>query len=114
MDRVRTLGEGGRKLDGRIRWVGQGKAASLAEARAAWRVWYNTARWRRLRDQVLLQAEFTCCYCGKVQSDSSQLVADHKVAHRGNARLFWDEGNLQCLCAPCHNRVKQSEEAVGS
>jgi hypothetical protein len=24
--------------------------------------------------------------------------------------LFWDEQNLQCLCKPCHDRLKQKEE----
>lgn len=30
-------------------------------------------------------------------------VIDHRIPHRGNERLFWDEANWQPLCEPCHN-----------
>jgi len=29
---------------------------------------------------------------------------DHVVPHRGDARLMWDDGNLQSLCGACHLR----------
>lgn len=76
-----------------------------------WKRWYHTARWARLRWQVLLRDAFTCRMCGKLEGDTARLVADHKTPHRGDARLFWDLDNLQTLCAdPCHNSVKQAEE----
>jgi 5-methylcytosine-specific restriction protein A len=28
---------------------------------------------------------------------------DHVIPHRGNERLFWDEGNWQALCHECHS-----------
>jgi 5-methylcytosine-specific restriction endonuclease McrA len=61
---------------------------------------------------VLVRDLFTCqmAGCGRIEPDTSKLVADHKVAHRGDERLFWDEQNLQCLCKDCHDRLKQSEE----
>ena len=113
MDRVRTLSEAGRKFDGGVRYLGQGKAEAGAVVRKQSKVWYNTVRWRTLRMAVLMAAGFTCAYCGAVHSDTAQLVADHKTPHRESPRLFWDEANLQCLCAPCHNRVNQAEEAGG-
>lgn len=79
-------------------------------AKVGWRKWYNTARWRKLRMATLIRDRFTCQICGLLTGDTSKLVADHKKPHRGDERLFWDEGNLQCLCAPCHNSVKQKEE----
>ncbi|MFU1606582.1 HNH endonuclease [Sulfitobacter pontiacus] len=48
--------------------------------------------------------------CGDVRSDTSQLVADHTIRHGGDPLLFWDDQNLQCLCAPCHNSEKQRAE----
>lgn len=78
-----------------------------------WRPWYSLKRWKDLRWSVLVRDLFTCQWpcCGKrLASDTSQLVADHKIPHRGDERLFWDEGNLWTLCAPCHNRAKQAEE----
>ncbi|WP_419827673.1 HNH endonuclease [Sphingomonas sp.] len=53
---------------------------------------------------------FTCQICGLIEPDTSQLAADHREPHRGDEALFWDETNLQCLCKPCHDSVKQREE----
>lgn len=84
-----------------------------AETNAA-RSNYKTQRWRRLRWQVLVDELFTCRRCGvMLGADTSQLVADHIVPHRGDEGLFWDRGNLQCLCKPCHDSAKQSEERAG-
>lgn len=71
---------------------------------------YGTARWKRLRKDVLLRDMFTCRMCGRLEHDTSKLVADHKRPHRGDERLFWDERNLWTLCAPCHSGAKQREE----
>jgi 5-methylcytosine-specific restriction endonuclease McrA len=82
--------------------------------RAPWRAWYKTARWRKLRWSTFVRDSFRCQWpgCGRIQSDTSKLVADHRQAHRGDARLFWDPTNVQTLCAdPCHNKHKQRLEA---
>jgi len=78
-----------------------------------WRKWYKTARWKKLRMSVLERDLFTCCRCRRPFSDTSELVADHKTPHRGEEALFWDDLNLQCMCAPCHNTHKQREERSG-
>lgn len=77
-----------------------------------WRKWYKTARWQKLRMDVLVRDMFTCqmAGCGRIEHRTSQLVADHKLQHHGDAELFWDARNLQCLCKPCHDRLKQAEE----
>ena len=75
---------------------------------------YNTARWRKLRWSILVRDRFTCRMCGKLEGDTSKLVADHKQPHRGNERLFWDENNLETLCkSPCHDKHKQEMETSG-
>ncbi|TPW28600.1 HNH endonuclease [Martelella alba] len=76
----------------------------------AWRSWYKTTRWQKLRWSVLKRDGFTCAMCGKVEADTSQLVADHMTPHRGDAVLFWDRDNLQCLCKTCHDSEKQRAE----
>ena len=78
-----------------------------------WRKWYDTARWKRLRWSVLLRDLFTCQMCKRTEGDTSQLVGDHKVPHRGDAVLFWDASNIQCLCKPCHDGRKQAMERRG-
>lgn len=77
---------------------------------APWRAWYKTARWGKLRWQVLTEAQFTCAMCGRLEGNTSQLVADHIRPHRGSEPLFWDRGNLQCLCKGCHDGRKQAME----
>ena len=78
----------------------------------AHRRWYKTARWQKLRWEVLTDDHFTCqmAGCGKIYADTSKLVADHKRQHQGDEALFWDKSNLQCLCKPCHDVLKQREE----
>lgn len=75
-----------------------------------WRAWYGLERWQRLRMQVLTESLFTCAMCGRLEGDTSQLVADHIIPHRGDPARFWDRTNIQCICAHCHNSVKQREE----
>ncbi len=76
-----------------------------------WRKWYHTSRWANLRDKVLLRDLFTCRMCKRIHGNTSQLVADHIAPHRGDTAKFWDEANLQTLCAnPCHNTHKAAIE----
>ncbi|WP_231420888.1 HNH endonuclease [Sphingomonas sp. Leaf205] len=78
-----------------------------------WRKWYKTARWQKLRMSVLVRDLFTCQKCGRIEGDTSQLVADHKRPHRGVEALFWDILNLWTLCKPCHDSWKQRQERRG-
>src|SRR5688572_10745903 len=76
-----------------------------------WRKWYKTARWSRLRHRVFVRDCYTCqCGCGRLEGDTSLLVADHKTPHRGDERLFWDEANVQTMLKACHDSKKQKEE----
>ncbi|MFG1256325.1 HNH endonuclease signature motif containing protein [Xanthobacter flavus] len=65
-----------------------------------------------MRERVFTRDLFGCQMpaCGKVISNRRQLVCDHVRPHRGDPALFWDEGNLQTLCKPCHDGAKQSAE----
>jgi len=80
------------------------------DATQTWRAWYKTARWQRLRWSVLVRDLFTCRRCGRIEGETKLLVSDHVRPHRGDEALFWDPGNLQCLCKACHDSAKQSEE----
>lgn len=81
------------------------------------RDWLNTARWQRLRLKVLERDGYVCQQTGvdligkHPASDSP--VVDHKVPHRGNPDLFWDESNLQAVSKGWHDRVKQGLEKRG-
>jgi len=57
--------------------------------------------------------QWACAFRGALRSSNLTLVADHITPHRGDEFLFWDAGNLQCLCKPCHDRHKQRQERRG-
>ncbi|WP_245482984.1 HNH endonuclease [Agrobacterium sp. CNPSo 2736] len=48
--------------------------------------------------------------CGRIEVDTSKLICDHVTPHKGDRDLFFDASNLQTLCKPCHDTVKQREE----
>lgn len=73
--------------------------------------WYSTPGWRRRR-LAQLRSEPLCRYCSQMGQVTPATVADHIEPHRGDRGRFW-EGELQSLCASCHNSAKQSEEARG-
>lgn len=103
------------------------------DATQAYRQWYKTSRWQRLRWSVLVRDHVRCQRCGhehealtqlcclmaslgrldEVKGSAPDFVADHIIPHRGSPEMFWDRGNLQCICKTCHDRDKQREERRG-
>ncbi|QBF27464.1 HNH endonuclease [Pseudomonas tructae] len=69
-------------------------------------------KWQKAREQYLRDNPL-CVYCARQGHTVAAGVVDHVVAHRGDMNLFWDQGNWQPLCKPCHDSVKQAEEAAG-
>jgi 5-methylcytosine-specific restriction protein A len=114
--RLRSLGARVSTLEPRLKRleIDHDTARRGLEARR----WYNLAAWKAvphgLRWQCLLRDAFTCQWpgCGRIHADTSKLVADHIVPHRGNRRLFFDLNNLQTLCDTCHSQHKQRAEAA--
>jgi 5-methylcytosine-specific restriction enzyme A len=78
------------------------------------RAFYKTARWQRLRLEIFLRDRYTCQRpkCGRLESDTSQLVCDHIEPHNGDTEKFW-AGPFQTLCKRCHDRDKQRIEHAG-
>ena len=70
------------------------------------------SRWRKARLRFLHKNP-VCLYCAGRGDVTSATVVDHRIPHRGNLALFWDEQNWAACCAPCHNRDKQREEKTG-
>jgi 5-methylcytosine-specific restriction endonuclease McrA len=63
---------------------------------------YDRARWKRqgsgLRD-CTLRRDPICVVCNRNPSQ----IADHKIDHHGNERLFFDFNNLRGVCKECHD-----------
>jgi 5-methylcytosine-specific restriction endonuclease McrA len=77
-----------------------------------WKHFYDTAFWQRRRKQQLL-AHPLCKMCaarGAVISIAT--VVDHVEPHKGDWNLF-ALGELQSLCASCHNSAKRFIELRG-
>jgi 5-methylcytosine-specific restriction enzyme A len=67
-----------------------------------------TYQWQQARERFLMCHPFCeCeqCYGKAVRAE----VVDHKVPHRGNYDLFWDESNWQALAKRCHDRKTRSD-----
>ena len=114
----------GRGLPHRLAQRGERRIAAAPDAgprreadRAPWRAWYKTARWQSLRRRVIARDGLVCAATGAILSGRhpapNSPVVDHIVPHRGDAALFWDEGNLQVVAKAYHDGEKQRLERDG-
>lgn len=59
-------------------------------------------RWQQARLRHLAK-EPMCVNCKLFGYVTVATVVDHRVPHRGDQRLFWDESNWDSLCKRCHD-----------
>jgi len=70
-------------------------------------------RWRCYRVDYL-RAHPLCVMCLEAGRTAAASIVDHKVPHKGDDALFWDEANHQSLCKTCHDGLKaRIEHAAG-
>jgi 5-methylcytosine-specific restriction protein A len=81
-------------------------------AKEDWHHLYCTAAWRNARARQLAR-EPLCRLCRERSRIVAANVVDHIEPHKGDEKLFFDESNLQSLCAPCHDVVKKLQEQRG-
>ena len=67
------------------------------------------SRWNKARIRFL-KAHPLCVECQKQGRLVKAAVVDHIVPHRGDGKLFWDEGNWQALCKNCHDHKTMTED----
>lgn len=65
------------------------------------------SKWQRESRIFLAQPEnkFCACGCGRLAD-----CVDHKKAHKGDMRLFWDRKNWQPMNGDCNRRKNIREE----
>ena len=70
-------------------------------------------QWRKARERFLVLHPF--CECDECKRGKPQLatVVDHKIPHKGDKKLFWDQTNWQAMSEPHHNR-KTARQDMGS
>jgi 5-methylcytosine-specific restriction protein A len=78
------------------------------------RGWYHSARWQKLRQEVLIRDLYTCQQTGVILTTGrdapNAAVVHHKVPHRGDEQLFWDINNLEAVSKAYHDSEAQREE----
>lgn len=83
-------------------------AAHLGDRESACTRGYGS-RWQKARARYLTKHPL-CVECQKAGKYVTATVVDHKIPHRGNKKLFWDENNWQALCKPCHDKKTWNED----
>lgn len=84
------------------------------DAQVPWRKWYFTAEWKRMKQAAHVRDNYTCqrtgILCiGKYPAPNSP-VANHKVPHHGDPKLFWDLNNIETVAKSVHDGEIQSQE----
>lgn len=67
------------------------------------------SRWQKAR-KLFLEAHPLCVECLKNGRYVKATVVDHIIPHRGDQKLFWDQGNWQALCKPCHDHKTMTDD----
>ena len=92
----------------------QAKGPPPTQHSRPWKAWYSTARWQRLRQEVLIRDAYTCQrtfrLCSGRPGEPDSPVVNHIRPHRGNEVLFWDPANLQTVTKQVHDSLIQAEE----
>ena len=74
------------------------------------KAFFDSQKWRRLRYQVLLEADGKCCLCGRsAREHAIALEVDHIKPRSRFPNLALVKSNLQALCFDC-NRGKMNHD----
>ena len=68
-----------------------------------------TSAWAKARD-AWLRVHPLCEHHRNEGAYVAASVVDHVIPHRGDKQRFWDSGNWQALCKPCHDRKTATED----
>ena len=80
-------------------------------AEKPYRAWYNTSRWRAIRD-VQLASQPLCERCKARGVVTPATVCHHLIQHKGDPVLFWS-GPFGSSCDDCHDTDEQRIERGG-
>lgn len=83
----------------------RGEKGSASERGYTW-------AWKKARDAYLREHPL-CAYCEERGKYELATLVDHRIPHRGDQKLFWDQKNWASSCRPCHDRDKQRLEKSG-
>lgn len=81
-------------------------------AKAEYKRWYGTSRWKKLRLLVLRRQPTCQLRLGGCDGVATQV--DHIIPARDRPDLFWSEPNLQGVCQNCQVVKGASRGAVSA
>ena len=79
------------------------KRPTSTESRSKWTNMYDK-RWAKARKRFLSE-HWYCEECLKQGKYTPATTVHHKIEHKGDYKLFWDESNWEAICASCHSRI---------
>ena len=68
--------------------------------------------WQKAR-RTFLDHNPLCIMCLEDGVTAAATVVNHKVPHRGDQKLFWDQSNWEAVCKPHHDRHCQIRDNGG-
>lgn len=72
------------------------------------------AKWRKARAIFLMSNPLCENHAEKGQTVRASVV-DHRIPHKGDMILFWDQSNWQSLCKRCHDKKTATQDGgIGS
>lgn len=93
----------------------------MAITRASWRTGKGSSSergytwaWHKARNAYLAEHPLcVMCLAMKPSRVTAANVVNHKIPHRGDQELFWDESNWESLCKRHHDSDAQMAEKSG-
>lgn len=79
--------------------------------RSKWKYMYDS-KWEKARKRYLT-SHCWCEECLKRGDYTLATTVHHKIEHKGDYKLFWDESNWEAICASCHSRIHSSNMNKG-
>lgn len=107
----RICGCGAKVAPGALCACQQRRRAEAEKARPSARERGYDSKWDRASKAFLARPENKLCACG---CGAPADVVDHRVAHKGDKRLFWNQRNWQPMARRCNSRkAARSEGGFG-
>lgn len=70
-----------------------------------------TYKWQQFAKSFLISNPL-CQYCEAQGNITPAQAVDHIEPHRGDADIFWLDGNYAATCHKCHNGIKARAEYI--
>jgi len=105
---ARRAGNGSFCVDGEMEYTKEQKEtgewirAISAESHRGWHAFYHTTAWRKKRRAILKRDHYACQRCRRQGRYTPATTVHHKRHLKDAPELALTDGNLESLCAACH------------